>query len=348
MINNIKDRYNDFVENNFISHDQRQVDVLIKMENIWKQNRKLNFLSNQKKLHGIYLYGSVGIGKTFILNLFNKYTGFGIKSHFNHLMMNIHSKMNTVEKKDNKNIALEEYIKNISLKYKVFFIDELHIFNIVDALIIKKIFFLFKKYKIFILISSNFNPNQLYKDGLQRNDFLPFIEYITEFFEVIHLDQTVDYRRLMLNQSKTYFTPVNNQTTIEFNKLFDRFVDIKNIYSRKIKTGSREIILEKCTNNIAYCSFNVLCNNNLGNEDYKNIAKEFNLIFIRNIPQFLESQSDQCRRFIGLIDMLYEQKRSVVILAEYPINQLCKIPKLLKEFERTSSRLYEMTIISLR
>ena len=182
---------------------------------------------------------------------------------------------------------------------------------------------------------------------MQRNDFLPFIEYITEFFEVIHLDQTVDYRRLMLNQSKTYFTPVNNQTTIEFNKLFDRFVDIKNIYSRKIKTGSREIILEKCTNNIAYCSFNVLCNNNLGNEDYKNIAKEFNLIFIRNIPQFLESQSDQCRRFIGLIDMLYEQKRSVVILAEYPINQLCKIPKLLKEFERTSSRLYEMTIISL-
>ena len=91
-----------------------------------------------------------------------------------------------------------------------------------------------------------------------------------------------------------------------------------------------------------------MCNNNLGNEDYKNIAKEFNLIFIRNIPQFLESQSDQCRRFIGLIDMLYEQKRSVVILAEYPINQLCKIPKLLKEFERTSSRLYEMTIISLR
>ena len=155
---------------------------------------------------------------------------------------------------------LEDYVKKLSKKINVFFIDELHIFNIVDALIVKKLFTLFDKYKIFVLVSSNFHPQNLYADGLQRSDFIPFIDLILSNFELIQLDNSKDYRRLALNQSKTYFTPINNETKKEFNKLFERFVDKSLLGSQKIRTKSREIVFDNCSANVALCSFRVtLC-----------------------------------------------------------------------------------------
>ena len=344
MNDTVEQGYNNFVENNLITHDKKQVELLKTINKTWQQSKKIYFFSKIKKYQGIYVHGSVGIGKTFIINLFIQYIKGGKKYHFNHFMINLHAFIHNNNKK--KDSVLESYIKGIAKKYKVIFIDEMHIFNIVDALLIKKIFILFQKYKIFILISSNFVPNELYRDGLQRNDFLPFIEFIEKNFKVLHLVQMQDYRRIMLNQSKTYFTPINNKTNYEFNKLFERFVDKGQIYIRKIQTKSRTIRFEKCTANIAYCKFNDLCAKNLGHEDYRNIASSFSLIFITDVPQFTDLVSDQCRRFISLIDMLYDQQCSVVLLAEYPIKQLCLIKSLNKEFERTASRLYEMTIIN--
>ena len=342
MNNKVEKVYNDFVKNNFISYELKQLEVLQDIDLIYKENKKIKFFSKSKKFDGVYLYGSVGIGKTFILNLFIQNNKRAIKIHFNHFMVNLHAYIN-----NNKNSsALEIYIKDLSKKYSIIFIDELHIFNIVDALLIKKIFILFEKYRIFIVISSNFAPEKLYKDGLQRNDFIPFIDFIKQRFEIIHLKDIKDYRRQMLNQSKTYFTPINQNTSKEFNKLFQRFVNKDEIHIRKIKTKSRVIRFEKCTSNIVYSTFNELCNVNLAHEDFHNIAKSFKLLFINKVPFFTDSESDQCRRFISLIDMLYDEGCSVVILAERSINQLCKIKNLQKEFERTISRLYEMTIIN--
>ena len=150
----------------------------------------------------------------------------------------------------------------------------------------------------------------------------------------------------MLNQSKTYFTPINNSTINEFEKLFFRFVDKHQIHIKKIKIKSRNIRFERCTSNIVFVKFSELCAKNLAHEDYNNIAKSFKLFFISHVPCFTVSESDQCRRFIGLVDMLYENKCSVVILADKPINNLCQIEKLNRDFERTKSRLYEMTIIN--
>ena len=114
---------------------------------------------------------------------------------------------------------------------------------------------------------------------------------------------------------------------------------------KKIEVKSREINFTKCSANVAYCTFEFICNTNFAHEDYASIAKEFKLIFIEKVPKMTNDYSDQCRRFISLIDMLYDNKCSVVILAENPISSLCQIPNLLKEFQRTASRLYEMTII---
>lgn len=332
--------YDDFVDSNFISYDEQQVLVLKQINSVWNEINSINIFKN--KSNGIYIYGSVGIGKTFIINLFINNIKKSCKFHFNHFMINLHAFVNNAKDKN----ALEIYIKKLAKEYKIIFIDELHIFNIVDALLIKKIFILFKKYKIFIITSSNFKPSDLYKNGLQRNDFTPFISFVENKFEVINLKNIKDYRRQMLNQSKTYFTPINTDTTSEFIRLFDRFVKPNEIHIRRVQTKSRNIRFDKCSSNIAYLTFEELCDKNLGHEDYTNIAKAFKLIFIKKVPYFNEKNSDQCRRFISLIDMLYDQKCSVVILAEKPINKLCGISKLSKEFDRTASRLYEMTIIN--
>lgn len=342
MKNDIIKIYNNFVSNNFIDYDLKQVEILEEIELVFNKNKKISFFSKSKKMNGIYIYGSVGIGKTFIINLFIKNISKSKKIHFNHFMIDLHAYINnSLDKGD----ALEFYIKKLAKNINVLFIDELHIFNIVDALLIKKIFIFFQKYKIFVLISSNFMPNELYKDGLQRNDFIPFINFLENNYKILFLQNFKDYRRLLLNQSKTYFTPIKKETSYEFDRLFQRFVDKSEIHIRKIKIKSRVIRFQKCTSNIVFCSFEELCVSKLGHEDYLNIAKVFSLIFIKNVPFFSDSKSNECRRFISLIDMLYDQKCSVVILAEKPINQLCNIKNLAKEFERTSSRLYEMTIV---
>ena len=339
MNNEINKIYSNYVKNNFINYDTNQLSILNEIGKTWKDKKKINFFK-KKIFYGIYLYGSVGIGKTFILNLFIQNEIKSKKIHFNHFMINLHAHIN------NNKGSLENYIKLFSQNKKIIFIDELHIFNIVDALLIKKIFLFFYKYKIFVLISSNFKPTNLYENGLQRDDFIPFINFIESNFKVIHMKNIKDYRRQALNQSKTYFTPINNDTSKEFNRLFEKFVDLSEIHIKKIQIKSRVVRFEKCTSNIVLCSFDQLCASNLGHDDYYNIAKVFNLFFINKVPYFTANISDQCRRFISLIDMLYDQSCSVVILADKPINQLCQINKMQKEFERTASRLYEMTIIN--
>ncbi len=338
----VLDHYNGFVSNNFIKKDINQTNLLNEISFAWDEYNKNNLFFSKKKKIGIYVYGSVGTGKTFLLSLFSQYSKVGKKIHFNHLMNKIHETIN-LNKNNSKNLEL--FIKEFCKDIKILFIDELHIFNIVDALLIKKIFHILEKNNIFIMTSSNFHPSDLYKDGLQRTDFLPFINHLNKNYDVISVAGEKDYRRITLNQSKTYFTPISKDTEEEFNLLFNRLVDVNNLTTKKIKIKSREIHFSKCSANVAYCTFDFICNTNLAHEDYANIAKEFNLIFIEKIPKMTNDFTDQCRRFISLIDMLYENKCSVVILAESPISSLCKISNLSKEFERTASRLYEMTII---
>ncbi len=339
---NIVDHYESFVSNNFIKKDLHQLQLLQEVNSTWLNSKKNAFIFQKSKNNGAYVYGGVGTGKTFLLNMVCQFNKTGKKIHFNHLMSEIHDAINTKDNKDNK---LEAYINKLVSNIEILFIDELHVFNIVDALILKKIFALFEKNKIFVLVSSNFKPDDLYKDGLQRNDFLSFINFLIDKFKIISMQNNIDYRRLTLNQSKTYFTPIKKDTREEFNKLFERLTDTSSLTNKIIKTKSRNFKINNCSANVALCGFEELCANNLGHEDYRNIAQTFSLIFIQDIPKFSSDQEDHCRRFISLIDMLYEQNCSVVLLAEMPISSLCNITRLSKEFERTASRLYEMTII---
>ena len=169
------DHYNGFVSNNFIKKDINQTNLLNKISLVWDQYNKKNLFFSKNKKIGIYVYGSVGTGKTFLLSLFSQYSKVGKKIHFNHLMNRIHD---TINSNENKSKKLESFIKEFCKDIKILFIDELHIFNIVDALLIKKIFNILEENNIFVMTSSNFQPNDLYKDGLQREQFIPLIDLI--------------------------------------------------------------------------------------------------------------------------------------------------------------------------
>ena len=142
MLFNVIDQYYSFVENNFIKSNEAQLNVLKKINIIWNTNKKTNIFSSNKKKDGIYLFGKVGTGKTFLLNLFYQNSKVGKKIHFNNLMIEIHEEIKNSSEKDD---AIEDYIRKLGKKFKILFIDEMHIFNIVDALIIKKIFLFLSK-----------------------------------------------------------------------------------------------------------------------------------------------------------------------------------------------------------
>ena len=141
---NVIDQYNSFVENNFIKKNVDQIKFLKQANNVWSSYSKTKLFFKDKIFEGIYLYGQVGTGKTFLLNLFYQNTKIGKKIHFNNLMNEIHDQ---VKNSDNKELAIENYVKNLSRDFKIIFIDELHIFNIVDALIIKKYLIIFQSIK---------------------------------------------------------------------------------------------------------------------------------------------------------------------------------------------------------
>ena len=159
----ILDHYNGFVSNNFIKKDLNQTNLLNKISFTWDQYNKNNLFFSKKKKLGIYIYGSVGTGKTFLLSLFSQYSKVGKKIHFNHLMNCVHDAINS---NVNKNKKLELFIKDFCKDIKILFIDELHIFNVVDALLVRKIFLLLEENNIFIMTSSNFKPDDLYTDHL--------------------------------------------------------------------------------------------------------------------------------------------------------------------------------------
>jgi len=154
----VLDHYKGFVSNNFIKKDNKQINLLNNISLEWEKFNKSKLFFSKRKKFGIYVYGSVGTGKTFLLSLFSQFSKVGKKVHFNHLMNSVHHAINL---NDNKEKKLELFIKDFSKDIEILFIDELHIFNIVDALIIKKIFQLLEKNNIFIMTSSNFHPNDL-------------------------------------------------------------------------------------------------------------------------------------------------------------------------------------------
>jgi cell division protein ZapE len=231
---------------------------------------------------GFYLVGSVGVGKTMILDFFFKQLNENkLRLHFNEFMIEFHDFIFANKHKTN---GIDLFVNNLSKKAKLIYFDEFQVTNIVDAMILGKLFKRIFEKKVRVIFSSNTKIKDLYKDGLQRDQFIPFIKVLE--------------------------------------------LKIKNFYEKVVKFDFEE-----------------LCNKNLGSEDYITIASNSDFIFIENLPNFTENNSDQQQRFITLIDIIYEKKVPLMITSHVNLSKMTSSKNLIKPFQRTVSRLYELTSI---
>ena len=294
---------------------------------------------------GFYLQGDVGVGKTMILNFFyNNFDKTKQRFHFNEYMISFHDFVFKNKENTQENI-IDKFVKKLKSKSKLIYFDEFQVTNIVDAMILGSLFKKIFDENIKVLFSSNTKINDLYKDGLQRDQFLPFIKIMKKRSYETQLIIQDDYRKSVKNRNERYFYPLNESTNFKLNKFFRKIT--KNLTNQEmiLSIKGRKLTIKNYFNGIARFDFKELCSKNIGAEDYIKITEVCKFIVIENIPIFNSDNSNQQQRFITLIDILYEKNIPLMITSQLQLDLLSSSEDLKKIFKRTISRLYELTSI---
>ena len=346
MLNNLEEKFNRYcnLENLEVNHNQ--VLVIKKLQIYYKENFKSfisNFFSKENHKKSFYLYGDVGVGKTMILNFFfNQIKKKKKRLHFNEFMLNFHNFVHERKDKKEQNV-INLFVKNLKTQASLIYFDEFQVTNIVDAMILGRLFEEIFKENIKIILTSNIKISDLYKDGLQRDQFKPFIKVMEEMSIEHELKIEDDYRKSKENQKQRYFFPLNQETNFIINKFFRTITKKKKKINKILNIKGRDFKINNFYEGISRFDFKELCDQNLGAEDYLEIAKVSNFMVIENIPQFTEVNLNQQLRFITLIDIVYDKNIPIAVTVNQNLDQFSSSKSLKKEFKRTISRLYELT-----
>ena len=337
----LQNSFKEFCEINKLEVNEQQVKIINSLEKFLdKRETFLSRLIKKKEKLCFYLYGEVGVGKTMLLNFaFERLKIRKHRQHFNEFMINFHNFRH--EKKDNNTIIA--FVKELKKKYDLIYLDEFQVTNIVDAMILGKLFEIIFEEKIKIIITTNTKLHDLYKDGLQRDQFLPFISIIENYSIQKELQIKDDYRTKNNEKLQQIFFPLNEKTSFRINQKFREFTRNINKESKIVTTKGRNFVINNFYSGIARFKFKDLCDNNLGAEDYINISNFCKHIFIEEIPKFNNENSNQQLRFITMIDIFYEKKIRLTLSIEENLDNLSSSNKHSKVFKRTISRMFEMT-----
>jgi len=346
---NLNKLFIEHCKKNNLEINSNQLDLIEELNQFYNLNFNKSFLkkifSKKDSLPGFYLQGEVGVGKTMILNFFYENLRYKKKrQHFNEFMISFHDFV-FQNKKDKKENVIDKFVNKIKKKYELIYLDEFQVTNIVDAMILGNLFKKIFDENIKVLFSSNVKINNLYKDGLQRDQFLPFIKIIKDKCYQEKLSIEEDYRKSQSNKDKRFFYPLDEITNFKVNKFYRQ--KTKNIENKeKILTiKGRKFVIENYFNGISRFDFKDLCAKNIGAEDYIKIAEACNFIIIENIPNFNNDNSNQQQRFITLIDILYEKNIPLLVSSKSKLNSISSSINLRDVFKRTISRLHELTSI---
>ena len=299
-----------------------------------------------KAVPGLYLWSSVGRGKTWLMNLF--YEELAIKQkyrvHFHHFMLDIHEKLGVLNKQNDKirKNPLQHIARELARKYRVLCIDEFIVTNITDAMILSELLHHLFIHKVCLVATSNRIPDDLYLNGLQRDRFLPAIELIKTRTEVFHLDGGVDHRTSLLERSDVYYYPIVENTDPLILQRMQELAITPVIKNKILNVLKRDIRTVYCSDEVAWFDFECICTAPRAAQDYIELARQFNTIIITNIPVMDEFSDDRSRRFIYLIDELYDRNVKLICSASAQPEDLYRGSMLEFAFHRTSSRLIEM------
>ena len=346
MLKNLEKKFNHYCKSKNLEINKNQFLVIKKLQDYYNTNFKSiisSLFSKKNSKKSFYLHGDVGVGKTMILDFFfDQINKKKKRLHFNEFMLNFHDFVH--ERKKNKDLnIINLFVKKLKSKASLIYFDEFQVTNIVDAMILGKLFDEIFKENIKIILTSNTKISELYKEGLQRDQFKPFIKVMEKSSIEHELKIEDDYRKSKDNQNQRYFFPLNQETNFKINKFFRIITRDKKKNKKILNIKGRIFEVENYYEGISRFDFKELCDQNLGAEDYLEIAKISNFIVIENIPQFNDINSNQQLRFITLLDVIYDKNISIAVTADQNLRQFTSSKSLEKEFKRTISRLYELT-----
>lgn len=332
-----------------VAHLQRFYEELI--EERGRRTRSISALAKIKgvfrktpeymPVKGLYFWGGVGRGKTYLMDVFFDSLPFDnkLRTHFHRFMQRVHRRLKALEGSKN---PLDIVADELAEQAMVICFDEFFVSDITDAMILGGLFEQLFERGVSLLATSNIVPDDLYKDGLQRQRFLPAIAALKQYTEVVNVDGGVDYRLRALEQAELYHSPLDAEADTSLRCSFDSLAPEPGKENVELDIENRIITAKMCADDVAWFEFDELCDGPRSQNDYIELAREFHAVLISNVPQLKASSDDQARRFINLVDEFYDRNVKLVLSAEVPLAELYAGGRLEFEFERTSSRLLEM------
>lgn len=289
---------------------------------------------------GVYLYGGVGRGKSFLMDCFFNSVQVQSKTrlHFHEFMREVHQELNALQGQVN---PLSVLGREMAKRYQLICFDEFHIADITDAMILHRLLLALFDNGVGFVTTSNFKPDDLYPDGLHRDRLMPAIDLLNAQLEVIHVDHGIDYRRQTLEQVDLYLTPCDARAQESMALTFDK-LSTHEPESTVLDIAARQIHALRREGDLVWFDFKALCDGPRSQNDYLEIANRFNMVFLSNVPQMSANMASQARRFTWLVDVLYDRRIKLVISAQVPAQDLYLQGPLSHEFPRTVSRLREM------
>ncbi len=299
------------------------------------------FKSKPAYIKGLYFWGGTGRGKTYLMDCFYECLPFKDKHriHFHHFMLDIHEQLCTLPKSPDPLVIVAE---KFAARYQLLCLDEFHIHDIADAMLMVGLLKILVDNGVTIVASSNIAIKDLYKNGLQRERFLSVIDLLEEVTTEYNLGDDIDYRFNILEKSATYFVGINEETSKKLTACFENIAPVKAKHDRQIKVNNRYIDYVACADDAIWFGYSAICKSARSAHDYIEIAQIYTTVVISQIPVMDESYDSAAKRFIHLIDALYDHNVKCICSAEAEPGQLYTGKRLAFAFERTVSRLTEM------
>jgi cell division protein ZapE len=297
------------------------------------------------KLHelqrGLYVWGGVGRGKTWLMDLFFQSLPFRDKqrSHFHRFMQSVHDELRKHQDQAN---PLDLVADKLARKARVLCFDELFVTDIADAMLLANLFRGLFARGVTLVATSNVTPDDLYKDGLQRARFVPAIRLLKEHMQVMHMDGGADYRLRLLERAPTWFDANAPATGAALEQLFDAIAAEPGVTDATVILNHRRLRAHRQADGAIWFAFKELCEGPRGQADYIEIARCYHTVFLSDVPALEPEAENAARRFITLVDEFYDRAVKLIVSAAAPVPEIYRGSKLAFEFERTKSRLTEM------
>lgn len=349
------ERFSDVAEERGIRPDAAQLDAAERLQRFYdellafkaaRRNALRKLLVHPELPRGVWIWGGVGRGKSFLMNCFFEAVPYNRKRrvHFHAFMQEVHAALNRHRHEAD---PLASIAAQIGRETRLMCFDEFHVSDIADAMILGRLMQALFDEGVLFCITSNYPPDRLYPDGLHRDQFIPVIELLEAKLDIIEIDAGIDYRSRALAKANTYYVAADEADWFAMRETFTRVAGGPG-NDASLDLNGRELLVVRQAAGVLWCDFHALCGEPRGQADYLELARSFHTVFITGIPRMSAAQAAEARRFTWLVDIFYDAGVDLLIAADCAADELYVDGVHADEFQRTVSRLHEMQAAEYR